>query len=83
MKWTSREAVTRALGAAIRAERQRQALSQEHVAHEAGLSVRHYGKIEQGTENVTIGSLVDIARVLGHDFGELVFLARDLRKRAK
>lgn len=77
MKWTTFEAVARALGVAIRGERERLDLSQEHVAHEAGISVRHYAKIEKGTENVTIKSLVEIGRVLGMDFAQLVACAAD------
>jgi transcriptional regulator with XRE-family HTH domain len=58
-------------------------LSQEHVAHEAGLSVRHYAKIEKGSENATIASLFNIASVMDMNFFDLVRLAsrRTSRKR--
>jgi len=61
-----------AIGTVIRAERARLGLSQEHVAHEARMSVRHYAKIEKGTENVTLKSLFEIARVLKLDLRQLV-----------
>lgn len=38
--------------------------TQEHVAHEAGISLRHYQKIEAGTIDIRLSTLSEIARVL-------------------
>lgn len=79
MRWSTYEDLAAALALVIRTQRERLNLSQEHVAHEALLSVRHYAKIEKGTENVTIKSLVEIGRVLKMDFVELVKRAAETK----
>ncbi len=60
------------LGRRLRAERNRLALSQEELAHLAGMNVSNYGKIERGIGNPAFLTLVRIAAVLGTDPGELV-----------
>lgn len=79
MKWSRFEDLAESLGVVIRAERERLNLSQEHVAHEAHLSARHFAKIEGGTQNVTIKSLVAIARVMKMDFLELTMRAAEIK----
>ena len=57
------------LGEKIRAERQRQALSQEAVAYKAGVSYRTVHAAETGT--VRPRTLRQIAEALGLDWDEL------------
>ncbi len=40
------------------------AYTQEHVAHEARVSLRHYQKIEAGTVDVRLSTLFEISDVL-------------------
>jgi transcriptional regulator with XRE-family HTH domain len=53
------------LGRAIRALRKERGLSQEVLAHEAGIDRSHMGKIERGERNVTILNILRICEVLG------------------
>jgi transcriptional regulator with XRE-family HTH domain len=59
------------IGAAIKAERlrkRRQAkdeFSQEAVAHSADVTLRHYQRIESGTENPRADTLLKISGALG------------------
>src|SRR3989337_1858007 len=62
----------RIFGDRVRDERQRLALSQEEVAHLAGLNVSNYGKIERGLGNPQFHTLVRIASVLGIELSTLV-----------
>ncbi len=82
MNWTSWPDLAADLGRAIRRQREDLDLSQEHIAHEAGLSVRHYAKVEQGKANATIGTLLSIARILGLEFDALVHAAALSGKKA-
>lgn len=47
-------------------------LTQEDVAHEAGLSVRHYQQLESGLGNPTFETLFNVARVLGQTVQQLL-----------
>lgn len=58
------EVVLRRLGGAIRARREAAPLSQEAVAFAAGVSVRHYQKIEGGQTNPAFLTLLQIADAL-------------------
>jgi len=53
-----------ALGKAIRARRHTFGLSQEALAHLAGIDRSHMGKIERGERNVTLLNVIRIARAL-------------------
>ena len=81
MTWTSWAHLAIDLGKAIRRERESLGFSQEHIAHDAGLSVRHYAKVERGKANATISTLLSIAGVLGLGFDELVRSAALVAKR--
>ena len=63
---------TRVLGERVRKQRQLIALSQDDVAHLAGMNVSNYGKIERGLSNPTFHTIVRIAVVLGIDPGTLI-----------
>ena len=54
-----------ALGAAIRALRDKKHATQETVSQEAGITVAHLSKIERGLTNPTWGTVVAIAEALG------------------
>ncbi|MET4064405.1 transcriptional regulator with XRE-family HTH domain [Frigoribacterium sp. PvP120] len=54
-------------GDRVRQERQRLGLSQDEVAHLAGMNVSNYGKIERGVGNPVLHTIVRLAVVLGVD----------------
>lgn len=53
------------LGWNVRRLRVEKGLSQERLALAAGIDRAYVGRIERGSENVTIARLEDLARVLG------------------
>lgn len=55
----------KALGRAIRNGREVYGISQEALAHQAGIDRSHMGKIERGERNVTALNLLRIAAALG------------------
>lgn len=55
----------KALGRAIRSARDVFGISQEQLAHQAGIDRSHMGKIERGERNVTALNLLRIAEALG------------------
>lgn len=61
-----------ALGQAIRARRREMYLSQEALAHAAGIDRSHMGKIERGERNLTMLNVLRIASALGFSAAELL-----------
>lgn len=59
------------LAETIRESRMEVGLTQEALAAQAGMAVRHLQKIEAGEVNVTIRTLAKIAQALGKDIPEL------------
>ena len=57
--------------------------TQEHIAHESGVSLRHYQKIEAGGIDVRIGTLYAISAALGAKAQEILDRADDLRPKKK
>lgn len=53
------------VGANVRRLRKERGLSQEALAGEAGLAMRHLGRIERGEGNPTVAVLGKLAEVLG------------------
>ncbi|MEN5053524.1 MULTISPECIES: helix-turn-helix domain-containing protein [Brevundimonas] len=53
------------VGANIRRLRKERGMSQEALAGEAGLAMRHLGRIERGEGNPTVAILGKLAAVLG------------------
>ena len=53
------------LGAVIRAERQKQGLSQEALADKANIDRSYMGGVERGEHNIAIMNLLKIADALG------------------
>lgn len=60
------------IGMAIVRERRRAGKSQEDLAYEAEMSVRHLRELELGRANPTIGTLYRVASTLGVPFRALV-----------
>ena len=65
------EKALRRLGRQVRALRRAVGLTQEETAHDAGLDYKHYQSIEAGTINVTVASLVGIAKALRAKLSDL------------
>lgn len=59
------------LGKRVRALREQRGLTQEAAAGKAQLDAKHYQAIEYGRSNVTVASLVGIARAFGVTLSEL------------
>ena len=55
----------KAMGQAIRDVRKAHNVSQEALAHNAGIDRSHMGKIERGERNVTALNLLRIAKAIG------------------
>lgn len=60
------------VGNNIRAARKRQDLTQEALAHKAGMHPVEMGRAERGTRDLRISTLVKIARGLGVEAAELL-----------
>ena len=57
--------VQKAFGNRLHELRQEQCLTQEELAHQAGLNRTYIGDIERGEKNITLGSMVKLAKALG------------------
>lgn len=60
------------VGANLRRLREARGLTQEHLAHFAGLATRHLQKIEAGQVNVTLRTLGRLGAALGVEPSSLV-----------
>jgi y4mF family transcriptional regulator len=56
---------TKTLGAAVRAERKSQDLTQEQLAGLAGVGVRFVRELEAGKESCQVGRALQVAQTLG------------------
>jgi transcriptional regulator with XRE-family HTH domain len=56
-------------------------MSQEDLAHEAGLHRSYIGQVESGRRNMALDNLVRLARALGLSLGELLDGLEGLRGR--
>lgn len=54
----------KAIGSAICAQRKLMKLSQEALAHNAGIDRSHMGRIERGERNLTLLNLIRVAEAL-------------------
>jgi transcriptional regulator with XRE-family HTH domain len=59
------------LGKNIKAERNRQFLSQEKLAELIGMQTHHISKIERGLVDIKFTTLIAILKALKLDFGQL------------
>ncbi len=62
----------RRFGEVVRVERKRQKLTQEELAHRAGISAVFMSDIERGVENVTLETISKLAKGLGCRIGDLL-----------
>lgn len=78
-------AILRDLGKRIGELRRERGLTQETAAERLGMLAPNYARIEQGRQNVTIDTLVRIARMLGEDMtiAELVTPPTTTGRRSK
>ena len=60
-----KEAILSAVGQKIRSEREKLGIAQDTFASRIALDRSHYGKIERGAFNISLVTLVKIARGLG------------------
>ena len=67
-----------ALGRAIRDFRARRQISQEDLAHRAGMHRTYLGGIERGERNPSYTNILKVADALDVDAWELLRRARDL-----
>jgi transcriptional regulator with XRE-family HTH domain len=67
-----------ALGLAVRQLREQRSLTQEDIAHEAGLTTSAISKIERGHSNPSWSTVRSIAVALGVTTAELAALAEKL-----
>jgi transcriptional regulator with XRE-family HTH domain len=67
-----------ALGKAIRQLREKKGLTQEAVAHDAGITTATLGVIERGLSNPTWATLKGISSALGISIIEIARLAEKL-----
>lgn len=59
------QAIRCRIGENIRSLRIKSGFTQQALSEIAGIAVRHLQKIEQGSVNITIGTLAEIAQALG------------------
>ena len=62
----------RTVGKKLRKYRQRRGLSQERLAEKADLSYKYVGEVERGCVNISLDSLVRLAKALGVRLRDLV-----------
>lgn len=55
----------RQMGQRVREQRMNLGLSQEELAHRAGLHRTYVGSVERGERNISVGSLYTLADILG------------------
>ena len=65
-------AYRRTVGQQIRTYRKGAALTQEKLAEKAGLSYKYLGEVERGVVNVSLDSLMRLARALKLKVADLV-----------
>lgn len=61
------QSLRKTLGANVRTERKRRALTQEELAEELGITPRYLAAIERGERNLTLDSIEALAAQLGVD----------------
>ena len=62
----------RTVGQQIRAYRKEAGLTQEKLAEKAGLSYKYLGEVERGVVNVSLDSLMRLAKALKLNVADLV-----------
>lgn len=62
----------KAFGRVVRSKRTEKGISQESLAHIAGIERAHMGRIERGEHTLLLPQIIKIARALGVRSGELL-----------
>lgn len=70
----------KALGEAIRQLREKRSMSQEDLAHDAGVTTSTISTIERGRSNPTWATVKGIAQALGVSMRELAQLVDELER---
>lgn len=65
-------------GDAVRQHRELLRLSQEELAHRAGLDRSYLGRIERGEQNATLDSAQRLANAVGADLDVIFATAREI-----
>ena len=78
-----RETLSAAFGKVLQRHRAAQGLSQEDLAHEAGLHRTYIGLIERGVRNPSIDAGHALAEALGTSLSQLIREAEKRVKRSK
>ena len=68
-------------GARVREARKAKGISQERLAHLAGIDRSYMGRIERGELNLTLGKVYRIAQALGCEVRDLLPLADEVTLR--
>jgi transcriptional regulator with XRE-family HTH domain len=58
------DAIKASLGATLRAERGRRSLTQERIAHAAGLSMNYISELERGKRNASVVTVFRLAEAM-------------------
>ena len=69
---TEKAVLRKSFAANLRAAREAQGLSQEALAHDAGLHRTYIGSVERGERNVSIDNIERLARALGLEPADLM-----------
>ncbi|MEM1144067.1 MAG: helix-turn-helix transcriptional regulator [Pseudomonadota bacterium] len=67
-------------GDAVRQHRELLRLSQEELAHRAGLDRSYIGRIERGEQNATLDSAQRLANAVGADLDVIFATAREIAR---
>jgi transcriptional regulator with XRE-family HTH domain len=69
---TAEARVLREIGARVRAARLAAGLSQEEAAHRAGIDYKRWQRLETGSVNATVRTLIRAARAVRKDLWQLL-----------
>ena len=69
---TSKDDLLYVFGARVRERRSEVGVSQEELAHRAGLHRTYVSSVERGERNIALVNIVALAGALGVDAGDLV-----------
>ncbi|SDK35733.1 helix-turn-helix domain-containing protein [Sediminibacillus albus] len=75
-----RKPISKAVGERLRTIRKMKVLSQEELAHAAGLHPTYIGQLERGEKNPTIDTIDKVTSSLGISLSELFRLTENLKE---
>ncbi len=74
----SRDRLHRRFGEALREVRKKKGLTQEALAHKAGITMAYVGQLERGLKSPSLWTIHRLCRILGVSMRELVGAAEKL-----